>query len=486
MTPLLTQLLYNVAAAALLACGAWIAGRWIRRPGLRHGLWLIALLRLLVPPLPSLFPDATRPVVTLSTAITSSVAGTLTAAETALGHESAAPDWPHLILAIWAAGALLTLGLGIARSARLGRILRSAADPGPALEAQVHAVARRVGLKRVPRIKVTDAVIPPMIWALGTRSLLLLPRGLLEDLTATEHDAIVAHELVHVKRGDPWVRLAEFVVAVLFWWYPVAAWIRRELKRTEETICDITVAASLAPNPRPYADGLIKTLSFLAHGRLKSCPASCGVTDLEPIKERLHMIMRPTPFRHLSRQLRWMLIGAALALVLVSPGFIAHGADDATSNRASDAVSESRSKPEAAQSERALLEICVTSSSPRAGYEPFDLPEANEILYVATEPALTEADIQMAAVEPTAGATSVKETPESFMIAIDFTEQGAETFAQLTREHIEEKLAILIKGRLVSAPVVKAEVTGGRAIITGEFTRERAERIVKGLLRSKD
>lgn len=478
MTPLLTQLLYNAATAALLATGAWIAGRWIRRPGLSHGLWLIALLRLLVPPLPSLFPKATEPLATWSTAVTSSVAGTLTAAETALGHESAAPDWPHVILAIWVVGALLTLGLGIARSARLGRILRGAADPGPALEGQIRAVAKRVGLTCVPRIRVTDAVIPPMVWALGTRSLLLLPRGLLEDLTAPERDAIVAHELVHVKRGDPWVRLAEFAVAVVFWWYPIAAWIRRELKSTEETICDVTVAASLAPNPRPYADGLIKTLSFLADSRFKSCPASCGVTDLDPIKERLHMIMKPTPFRHLSRQLRWTLAGAALALLLISPGLLAYGADDATSNRPSERA--------AVQREIGLLEIRVTSSAPLEGYEPFELPDSDEVLYLAPDAVLTEADIRDAALEPAKQATSVKEEPEPPRIAIRFTEQGAETFARLTRDHINEKLAILIEGQLVSAPIVKAEITGGRAIITGDFSREEAERIVKGLLSSKD
>ena len=54
MDGLLRVLLTNAVAAGALAAVAWLASRVVRRPGLSHALWLLALLRLVMPPLVSL------------------------------------------------------------------------------------------------------------------------------------------------------------------------------------------------------------------------------------------------------------------------------------------------------------------------------------------------------------------------------------------------------------------------------------------------
>jgi preprotein translocase subunit SecD len=65
-------------------------------------------------------------------------------------------------------------------------------------------------------------------------------------------------------------------------------------------------------------------------------------------------------------------------------------------------------------------------------------------------------------------------------IEIVFTKDGAKKMATLTEQHIDKPVAILIDGKVVAAPVVKAKISD-RAQITGEFTKEDAEKIVKGL-----
>jgi RNA polymerase sigma factor (sigma-70 family) len=59
-------------------------------------------------------------------------------------------------------------------------------------------------------------------------------------------------------------------------------------------------------------------------------------------------------------------------------------------------------------------------------------------------------------------------------IEIEFSAAGAEQFAQITREHLNKRLAILLDGKLYSAPLIRSEITNGKAQINGSFSVEEA------------
>jgi RNA polymerase sigma factor (sigma-70 family) len=59
-------------------------------------------------------------------------------------------------------------------------------------------------------------------------------------------------------------------------------------------------------------------------------------------------------------------------------------------------------------------------------------------------------------------------------IDVEFSEVGAELFAAITRENINKRLAIVVDGHLYSAPVIRSEISQGKAQITGSFTEEEA------------
>ena len=52
----------------------------------------------------------------------------------------------------------------------------------------------------------------------------------------------------------------------------------------------------------------------------------------------------------------------------------------------------------------------------------------------------------------------------------------------VSQENIGKPLAIVVDGTLVSAPVIKAAIPGGVAVIVGSFTQEEAERIADGIV----
>lgn len=72
-----------------------------------------------------------------------------------------------------------------------------------------------------------------------------------------------------------------------------------------------------------------------------------------------------------------------------------------------------------------------------------------------------------------------KDTLGKPQILIKFTDAGSKQFAEITREHVREQLAIVVDGKALSAPHILSEITGGECVITGSFSAEEAEDLAK-------
>ncbi|MDD5032500.1 MAG: protein translocase subunit SecD [Candidatus Pacebacteria bacterium] len=66
-------------------------------------------------------------------------------------------------------------------------------------------------------------------------------------------------------------------------------------------------------------------------------------------------------------------------------------------------------------------------------------------------------------------------------VSLEFTPEGADLFAQITRENVGKPLAIYLDGAAISIPNVNEEITGGKAQITGQFTSDEAKTLVRRL-----
>ncbi|MBA7475095.1 Protein translocase subunit SecD [subsurface metagenome] len=103
------------------------------------------------------------------------------------------------------------------------------------------------------------------------------------------------------------------------------------------------------------------------------------------------------------------------------------------------------------------------------GYEV--LPGKGETLFlVKEEPEITGAALTNAKVE-IGGQYNMP------YVAIDFNKDGAKKFARITEVNIERNLAIVLDGRVQSAPVIKSKIPDGHAIIEGNFTMEEAKNL---------
>ena len=93
--------------------------------------------------------------------------------------------------------------------------------------------------------------------------------------------------------------------------------------------------------------------------------------------------------------------------------------------------------------------------------------EQKEILFVQKAVLLDQTDLKSATV-------STNTSMEAAQIDIAFTEKGTKDFAEVTRENVGKKLAMIIDGRIYSAPIIRSPITGGTAQINGSFSEQEA------------
>ncbi|MDZ4205699.1 MAG: protein translocase subunit SecD [Patescibacteria group bacterium] len=67
------------------------------------------------------------------------------------------------------------------------------------------------------------------------------------------------------------------------------------------------------------------------------------------------------------------------------------------------------------------------------------------------------------------------------LVGLEFTSEGSDLFAKITRDNIGKPLAVILDGIILSAPVIQSEIIGGKAQITGNFTPEEAKTLVRNL-----
>jgi beta-lactamase regulating signal transducer with metallopeptidase domain len=215
---------------------------------------------------------------------------------------------------IWVLGSCLWLILVVVRVLRFTRRLAEARPAGPAIDERVQELSSRIGLERGPSAVLVSGRISPFVWGFGRRHRLVLPEQLWNRLEARERDALLVHELAHLKRRDHWVRLLELAATGVFWWHPALWWTRRGLHQAEEECCDLWVVRTLPGVARKYAKALVDTVDFLAESPAK-LPVGASGLGSSHLSRRIRMILRGREQHSLSR---YGALGAgALALVLL-------------------------------------------------------------------------------------------------------------------------------------------------------------------------
>jgi beta-lactamase regulating signal transducer with metallopeptidase domain len=159
----------------------------------------------------------------------------------------------------------------------------------------VRKMARRLGIRRTVSVRQTLKVTAPMVigWI---KPVLILPASILSGLAPHELEAVLAHELAHIRRHDYLVNLLQAVVETLLFYHPAVWWLSHRI-RCEREFCADDIALGVCQGRDVYARSLV-ALAELVRTPPAHAVAATGGRFLTRMRRIMHLPeQRPRPGR---------------------------------------------------------------------------------------------------------------------------------------------------------------------------------------------
>jgi len=397
------RVLQTTWQAAVLA-GLILGAQWFLRkrlsPSWRYGLWLLLVVRLLMPVSPqsafSIFnlaratpkyPLAASHASVLSDAVEGEPAGNIPAyvpvvAEPhgaslivqapAVAKPAAKVNWFAVAFYGWLAGVFFF-------GARLvwtnGRFLSRIAAYQPIAD---EAVTRlfdecRAAFKITHPVRIIESeeVESPAVYGLW-RKWLLLPDGVFERFTTEELRCIFLHELAHIKRGDLGVNWLVALLQVLHWFNPVLwlAWARMRADRELATDA-LALAHVRKSNHASYGETILKVLEGLTGER--ALPGLVGVVENKAqLKERLAAISRPGKYwKWAALAVMALIAGVGLTGAQAEKGGASENPKPAPTDAANIARLDLTGEVRMTNGKPIMATVFIATARPKTGTSPF-------------------------------------------------------------------------------------------------------------------
>ena len=183
-----------------------------------------------------------------------------------VSHAKPGRSWASWLAGAWGLGALV---VGLGWLAALAAAQRVVATARPETDEDWGVLAERarrlIGLDAPVRLLRSDALDVPIAWGWG-RPAVVLPAGA-DEWDDDRREAVLLHEMAHLRRRDAWSGLVAQVAVALHWPNPLAWWGYRRFLAAREQACDDAVLAGGA-RPSAYAAHLVGVARALRRDRL--------------------------------------------------------------------------------------------------------------------------------------------------------------------------------------------------------------------------
>ncbi len=269
---MMPALLDHVWQSTVFAVGVFLLTLLFRNNGapVRFWLWFVASVKFLFPfsllaiaghhLFALLTPSAFVPVLS---AIQPAAKPFSLSAPFLVGTADANISYLHLMVAIWALGTASIVAFWCSRWIPLHSTLLK---------------SRELPLLAPIPVKLVTFPLEPGLFGIW-RPVVLLPECVVRGLSGNEIDAILAHELCHLRRRDNLLALVQMFVEALFWFHPLVWWIGARLVEERERACDESVLAG-GNNPQAYAETILKVCRLCVPSPL-ACAAGVSSSDLD-------------------------------------------------------------------------------------------------------------------------------------------------------------------------------------------------------------
>ncbi len=317
--------LWNVSwQVCVLAALALLAERMYRDapPGFRYWLWMLVIVRLVVPLHISITRTMYNPILDSIPVDTAPLTGTIPPAVDAVTH-TVTHSGPHMSIAVilgavWLAGFVFILMYIAVKSIGTYRLLADGTEPvnrADLLDLMTRHAAD-LGIKRKVGLFACrgDAFSTPAVIGI-LRPRIILPRATADTWDAREIEPLIVHELVHIRRGDLFANWFQILVHAAFFFHPAVWLANSRIRAAREEICDDLSIARLSEEREWYSRSMIRVgEEFLAHRSFTFAGAGFSEGG-NRLGERIGRIMHGnyTPHQRLTA-LSFVILGAVMTL----------------------------------------------------------------------------------------------------------------------------------------------------------------------------
>jgi beta-lactamase regulating signal transducer with metallopeptidase domain len=216
--------------------------------------------------------------------------------------------WSVIAVPLWLVGVLLLSSRLVVSWFIIEKIRRAATRPVPEdWRTRAHSLAASLRVTRPLRIVESAVVSVPMVigWL---RPVILLPGAALTGLSPSQLEAIIAHELAHIRRYDYLVNVCQTTIETLLFYHPASWWISRQIRVEREHCCD-DVAVDLCGDRLTYARALADLEEFRSADVAFALAATGG-----PLIHRIRRLLGLSS-REEGRSATWMVVSVVLVVL---------------------------------------------------------------------------------------------------------------------------------------------------------------------------
>jgi len=181
------------------------------------------------------------------------------------------------VLALWLAGVAVLSLYHLAGWRLAWRLPRNSRPAGQAAVALASHLSRRLGIRRAVALLESSAVAVPTVigWL---RPVVLVPASALTGLSPAQLEAILAHELAHVRRHDYLINLLQTAIETLLFYHPAVWWVSAQIRRERENCCD-DLAVAVCGDRLSYARALVDLEGLRTSPRLALAASGGSLTE---------------------------------------------------------------------------------------------------------------------------------------------------------------------------------------------------------------
>jgi beta-lactamase regulating signal transducer with metallopeptidase domain len=272
------------------------------RASVRYALWLVVLVKLIVPPtlaLPTspawwLHTNASLTPITPRIQNYSVTYDPASLPPASNPLPAFIPPAPAMTLTAW----LLVLSVVVSAVLLVWLLVRwwqitrqvSAARTSERLTAIMAKTQSLAGIRSQPPVKLTGNTMSPAVCGLF-RPAILIPQALAEQFSDEQLRAVLLHELIHLRRRDVWLNFVQSLLQIVYWWHPLVWLANARIRRVREEAVDDAVMLALAGEAEAYAPTLLEVAKLALNRPLASLGLVGILESRSALRQRIERLV---------------------------------------------------------------------------------------------------------------------------------------------------------------------------------------------------